>query len=398
MRLLWVSNAPYSKTGYGVQTNLFATRLMQAGHPSAVLSYYGLEGGVLNYNGMVLYPKGLHPYGMDVVGASAMNFGADAIFTLMDTWVITPQNFNKFPWIAWYPIDHENMPGKVREAITQAYARIAMSKHGVRVTNTAGMECFYIPHGVDTNVYKPYDKMEARKELKLPESSFLIGTVAMNKGQPSRKCLPQLLQAFANFKHRHKDAVYYLHTQEGVGQDGLGGVNIPECCALMGLEYGKDVILPNPYTMMLGFPDDFMAKLYSSFDVHLLVSTGEGFGVPIIEAQSCGCPVIVGDWTAMGELVYSGRKVDKKDAEPVWTGIAAYQYTPKIRAIELALEAELKNPSPRERARKGMVENYDAQLVFDKHFLPTINVIEQDMKENFERFNKGYAELQAEGK
>jgi len=120
--------------------------------------------------------------------------------------------------------------------------------------------------------------------------------------------------------------------------------------------------------------------------VHLLVSMGEGFGIPIIEAQACGCPVIVGGWTAMPELVHSGRIIDKKDAIDYFTAIAADQWIPSTRAIELALEAEYKNPSPRERARKGMVENYDANLVFEKHFLPTMQDIEKRMRGEVERF------------
>lgn len=388
MRILIVSNSPWAKTGYGVQTNLFMTRLKNAGHEVAVLAYYGLEGGAFFYNGVLCYPKGQHPYGMDVVNAHARSFQADAIMTLMDTWVITTANLQPFKWIAWYPVDHEPMPPKVREAITMANFRIAMSKFGVSETNKAGLDCYYVPHGVDTALYKPIDRTVAREKLGLPKDAFLIGTVAMNKGQPSRKCFPSMIQAFANFKQRHTDAVYYIHTQEGVGQDGLGGINIPEICTLFGLRYGRDVILPDPYAMMMGFTDDIMAHVYSALDVHMLVSMGEGFGIPIIEAQACGCPVIVGGWTAMPELVHSGRVIDKKDAEPLWTGIASYQWMPKVRAIELALEAELKDPSPRERARKGMVENYDADAVFEKHMLPTINTIQGRMQEEAERYQK----------
>ena len=43
---------------------------------------------------------------------------------------------------------------------------------------------------------------------------------------------------------------------------------------------------------------------------------GEGFGVPIIEAQACGTPVITGDWTAMSEITRTGLAIPKEDAMP----------------------------------------------------------------------------------
>jgi len=362
--------------------------LIDAGHQTTVLGYYGLEGGGFNYNGVLHLPKAQHPYGMDIANAHAANIGADAIFTLMDTWVITPESFQPFKWIAWYPVDHEPMPGKVREAIARANYRIAMSKFGVEESHKAGLDCYYVPHGVDTNIYKPIDKKEARKIMGFPEDAWIVGTVAMNKGQPSRKNFPDMLKAFANFKRKHTDAIYYLHTQEGTGRDGLGGVNIPEICQLLGLRYGKDVLLPNPYNMMLGFSDEIMAAIYSSMDVHLLASMGEGFGIPIIEAQACGCPVIVGGWTAMPELVHSGHVIEKSDAVPIWTGIASNQFIAKVEAIERKLYLEYAKPSSRDAARKGMVNNYDAQVVFDKHLLPTIVDIEKRMQEEAKRYQE----------
>ena len=231
----------------------------------------------------------------------------------------------------------------------------------------------------------------------LPKDAYIIGTVAMNKGLPSRKCFPSMLHAFADFKRKHTDAVYYIHTQEGVGRDGLGGVNIPEMCYLLGFKYGQDVILPNPHMMMLGFTDEAMSYLYSSMDVHLLASMGEGFGVPIIEAQSCGVPVIVGGWTAMPELVASGRIIEKKDAEPIWTGLASYQFVPKKSAIEHALNAEFMHPSKKEQARKFIIENYDIEPVYKNYMLPIINAIEKRIMDERGRWQK-VAEERKNGK
>ena len=378
-KIMWMSNGMNATTGYGVQSRLFVPRIKKLGYDLAFFAFYGAEGSIMNFNGVQVYPKAVHPYGQDIVRAHCQHYGADYLLTLMDTWVIQPTNIQPVPWVAYYPVDHDPMPPKVKEALLQANQRIAMSKFGLEQAHKHGMDSYYVPHAVDTSAYKMIDKAEAREKMKFPKDAYIVGTVAMNKGMPSRKNFHQMLEAFRNFKRRHTDAIYLLHSQMGIGADGLGGVNLPELCSLLGLQVGKDVFFCDQYMQVLGFNDEYMSLMYSSLDVHMLVSAGEGFGVPIIEAQSCGCPVIVGGWTAMPELVYSGRIVDKKDAEPVWTGIASYNYVPHIRAVELALEAEYRNPSPRERARQGIVENYDVEVVMEKHWKPTLEAIDKQL-------------------
>jgi glycosyltransferase involved in cell wall biosynthesis len=392
MRIFWISNGLHTKTGYGVQTNLFCNKLKDMGHDVAVLAYYGLEGGIVNFNGIQCYPKGSHPYGIDIMANHAMHFRADIIMSLMDAWVFDPGQTGGIPWVAYYPVDHEPMPEKVRTNVSQAFARIAMSKFGVEQTHKAGLDCFYVPHAVDTAHYKPIDKNASRELLKIPKDAFVVGTVAMNKGLPSRKNFGELLEAFANFKKKHTDAIYYLHT-EPLGIDNQS-FNIPEYCNILGLKIGKDVFLPDPYMKFIGFDDDWMATMYSALDVHMLVSMGEGFGIPILEAQACGTPVIVGDWTAMGELCFSGHKIDKKDAQKKYTGIAANQWVPNVDAIERALHLEYKNPSPRDRASR-MAQEYSIENVTEKHLKPTIDAIEKgfnEMKANWQKVNEARAQ------
>ena len=286
----------------------------------------------------------------------------------------------------WYPVDHVNMPANVRRNIGQAYARIAMSKFGRDITNASGLDCYYIPHGVDTSIMKPIDKAEARKFLNLPQDKYIMGMVAMNKGNPSRKSFVEILTAFAMFKKVHPDSLFYLHTHKS-DHGEAGGINIPELLLNLGLQLGKDVLMPDQYLYMLGYDDTFMANMYSSLDVHVLVSKGEGFGIPILEAQACGTPVIVGDWTAMSELCFSGQKVSMKDADPEYTGIAAYQMKPRVRAIELAMHAEYNKPSPRKLAREKALE-YDVNVIMEKYWIPTLKELQEKIYGEREQYVK----------
>ena len=60
MKINWFSNAPWAASGYGVQTKLFAPRLKEAGHEIGITAFYGLEGSVINWNGIQIYPRWAH--------------------------------------------------------------------------------------------------------------------------------------------------------------------------------------------------------------------------------------------------------------------------------------------------------------------------------------------------
>ena len=51
-------------------------------------------------------------------------------------------------------------------------------------------------------------------------------------------------------------------------------------------------------------PDDLgMAHLYNCMDAFILPTAGEGFGIPTLEAMSCGLPVAVTNYTTAWELI-----------------------------------------------------------------------------------------------
>jgi glycosyltransferase involved in cell wall biosynthesis len=378
MRFTWLSNSPWSSSGYGQQTGLFLPRIKALGHEPAAICYFGLEGGAMVVNGIPCFPKRYHPYGNDIAVTHTANFGAQVMFSLMDTWVMNVEEYPQgFKWIPWFPVDHEPMPQIVRTKLNIAYKRIAISKFGEKATHAAGLDCYYIPHGVDTKVFHPMEKSESRRALGFPLDKWIVGTVAMNKGFPSRKNFFEMITAFANFHKRHPETFYFMQTGRGEGEADV--INIPELCGNLGLVEGKDYGMSNPYQTYVGFPQDYLANLYNSLDVHMLVSAGEGFGIPILEAQACGIPVIVGDWTSMSELCLAGRMVDKKDAEPYYTGLAAYQYRPHIRAIEALLSAEYRKATPTAHAVQQVLAEYDVDVITETKWKPILAEIEASL-------------------
>jgi glycosyltransferase involved in cell wall biosynthesis len=126
--------------------------------------------------------------------------------------------------------------------------------------------------------------------------------------------------------------------------------------------------------MMGMYSDTYLAKVYSAGDVLLMPSAGEGFGVPTIEAQACGLPVIVTDATAQAELCGSGWRVRVDEDDRVYTLQNSEQFRVKpsaiVNALKLAYEAR-GDVSLREYAREFAMM-YDADKVWREYMKPAI--------------------------
>jgi len=383
MNILWFSNAPWTHTGYGNQTDLFWWRIQKLGHKVTLAANYGLAGATLNleHDGELtkVLPFGYNSNGNDVLAFHAKYTKADIVITLYDAWVFDPKTMSQFRWCPWLPVDHVGVPDAVKAALSVAWQPIVYSRFALNAMKQAGIDALYVPHGVDTKVFRPLDKMEARKTLNLPRTDvdFLAVMVAANKGTPSRKCFAEVLFAWADFIKEHPKAMLFLHTTSGPQMSGL---DLPQITHNLGLT-GEHVVFCDPYWNVLGFPPEFMARLYNAADVLVNPSMGEGFGIPILEAQACGTPVIVGDWTSMPELCFAGWKVR---GQPFWTPLGGWQMLPFIHDIRKYLERAYRASQSQEfsvmqRKAIGGAAAYDADRVTEEYWQPVLKTIERDL-------------------
>lgn len=372
----WWSNAPWAATGYGVQTAQVVERLTRDGYPTSVSSNYGLEAMVSDWRGVTVYPRGFDVYSQDVIVAHWEDWQRQTgqptvLVTLYDTWVLKNPRLAQIPVIAsWVPVDHQPAPADVVAWCTQPnVVSVAMAEFGQRMLQDAGIDCQYVPHGVDTKVLKPTAELNGvsgRQLMKAPADAFVIAMNAANKGvMPNRKRFAEQFLAAAEMQRRHCDVWLYVHTDE---LGGAGGINLAALAEATGVDTER-VTYPAQYSYRMGIPAEGLAAIYTAGDVLLACSAGEGFGIPVVEAQACGTRVIVSDFTAQPELVGDGWTVA---GQPDWDPMQkAWFFTPHIGAMVEALEDAYNHPGHSDKAVE-FARRYDNDVVYSEHWRPVL--------------------------
>lgn len=376
-KLLFHSNAPYAPTGYGQQCGLFAP-LLKDRYDIAISCFYGLEGSPMKWEGMRLLPGLGGEFGNDTLPAHAERFFGSArggiVLTLMDVWPLDPEAMRGLNMACWVPIDHRPAPPKVVEFFVRSEAiPIAMTRFGER--ELGRLDPLYVPHGIDTQSLCPRDQAQARAGS-FPDGAFVVGMVAANKGRPSRKGFAQALMAFAKFAQQHENAFMYLHTT--LAAEYGNGENLSALVTALDIPQDRLRIADQYALMYEPHSHDEMAQIYSAMDVLLAPSLGEGFGLPILEAASCGVPSIVTDWSAMPEVQGTGWTVKHV---PYWTALSSWQAIPDVDDIVSALEEcyrlkKYQREKMAVNARKHAVK-YDVRRVFQEHMMPALRTVEQ---------------------
>lgn len=366
MKLLIIADLPVSPSAYGQQMSIFLPKIRALGHEVALIAPGVYTGGPLRLpDGTLVLPCWNDPYANDVVTAHADSFGADLVLTLCDPHIFDPAVFQNLPWVAWAPIDSDPPRGTTLEPLRAARAIWYMAPFVKPHLEQLGRPLRYVPHGIDTAVFCPGDRAAARAELgkrvgRRLDDSFLVAAVAANHSNLSRKGFFELLSGFKLFSDAHPDALLYLHTEL---TGGRRGENLPAIIDLVGLD-PKKVVFPPQYQYNAGlFRPRHVAAIYQAADVFVSASHGEGFGIPIIEAKACGCPVLAADNSAQSDLTEPAERIA---AVPYLAGYGIWK-RPLASALASGLELRYAN-----RARPAAQVEFDAARVFALHMKPAL--------------------------
>lgn len=361
-------------SGYGTQCALLAPRLAALGHDVAISAYYGLRGGVLDWRGIPVYPAGQAPFGGDVAGMHARHFAADLVIMLTDLWIMPHETLAGLDVAAWMPVDCEPL-GILDAGRLKAYGDgvipVAISRFGEKQLKDAGFErVFYVPHGIDTQVFRPPEDRKGLREAMGIDDRFVIFMNAANMDK-QRKAFPEQIAAFAALHRKHPDTLLILHTLTETSQ----GIDVAEAVDRAGV--ADAVQFTSQYLQTVGLVDqEMLAASYGAADLVTSCSYGEGFGLPIVEAQACGTPVVVTDCSAMTETGAAGWKVSgEKFYLPQQH---SWWVKPSIAAITRAYEKAYQR-GPAYQAKKAAAREhalqYDADRVFAEYWKPALDGI-----------------------
>ena len=315
-----LSDSPFLTTGYSDQSKILANTLVENGHNVTFYAH--------TYTGQNILPpvtfedgrqlkfrivgQGRAPYFQDLLPIYLKQDKIEIFIILLDTFMlfdwILRTDLSPAKTVFWFPSDGGGgMPLGCEEILKRIHAPIAMAKFGQeQCRKMHGLNVGYIPHAIEIANYYPLSP-EKRKELRQKwgiDDKFVIGVVARNQG---RKMLDRTIKVMAEYAKLNPDAILLMHC------DPQDPAQVFPIDALIKRYKIENRVLFTGTKYFKGYNYKDMVDVYGMMDVFLLTTSGEGFGIPLIEAEACGVPVLATDYTTTRELViepYAGLGIN----------------------------------------------------------------------------------------
>ncbi len=380
MRILWCSNAPWVNSGYGVFTREILRLMRNDGWPLACVAFAGLESGLLDWEGIRCYPKMSEAYGGDALYLHGKDWGAHVHFTMQDTPTLNSSYLAQIPvWIPYTPVHYSPAEPFVTQQLNYAYKILTFAEFGRKGLADKGYSSTMIPEGVKTDIFYPMNKKEIREKMKIPQDMFLFGMVGANKEIPTRKGFQEALDAFKLFADKHPNAGLYIHTFE----NPIGAFPIKRYANEIGI--GDKVFLPDNYNVAIHSDHSVINQVMNVFDCLLQPSRTEGFGLSSIEAQACGIPVIVTNFSAMPELIVDGKTgllVDVQKYE--YSAQFGYWAVPDMQSLYTQMEKIFEmltkdDGTIAKDCRQHILDNFDLDKIYIKYWRPMLEALQNDL-------------------
>lgn len=343
----------------------------------------------------------------------AKQYEFDVVVGFMDCFGLEFLNEVKLPVIGYIPIDGP-FTGSMKNYVRGFHKVIAYSKFGFNE-----LQKFFSPskigliyHGIDTETFHPLNEEEYKearawmarntdekgKDIRvfappIPVGARFIGIeLAANIGP--RKCLPLLMRTWAKFVKNHLDDPPHLILQTNSYAPGKGYDLVAHRSNL-----GMDEFIHFPVhdPIIHAVPDGDMRKIYGASTVFVHNAVAEGFGLPPVEACSCGIPPIGPDNSAQTEnIVGHGWLVESVDPEdyiefPVYVPTLQEYKIPSQKSLLEKLEEAYSNPDlVKEYGRKSrefVVKNYAWNKIMPQ-WIELLKNVEEDL-ELFKKLGEG---------
>lgn len=340
-------------TGFGGVSRNILDRLFQMkdeiGMPKYEITVMSLSQGVnpmegppkANYRVIPQYGnRATAPFGQDYAAEVIRNVRPDVIITFGDTWmldfwnepgIMPPDLRNTFKLIAYVAIDGYPVPDfwipkyqKFDKVITFTKFGRESIEERAKMMNIELSNMDYISHGVDINSFKPLPKaqIDQIKKQRGMEGKTIIGMFSRN--QP-RKHHPEFIEFAAHYLERvnnDPNVLFYFHCIErdaGWDLPALTRDYDQLALRLRFKKYGKvgpgQVVPERKYELMNrffypgitnpanGYKIEDLNVMYNLMDAHVLLTSGEGWGLSLTESMSAGIPTFTNDYAAAAEQI-----------------------------------------------------------------------------------------------
>ena len=207
---------------------------------------------------------------------------------------------------------------------TDVIASISKVTHNIVSFVAPDVENHYLPHGVDSNIFKKFSA-EDNSKLKVEnfgEENKDKFTFFWNNRNARRKQTGSLALWFSEFAEEvGVDNVRLLmHTDPKDPHDQDLYVLLKD----HGFDDGRVVISPQKV------PPEHLSIMYNIVDCTVNISDAEGFGLATLESLSCGTPIIVNMTGGLQEQVTDGEEWFGIGIEPCSKAIIGSQEVPYI--------------------------------------------------------------------
>ena len=206
----------------------------------------------------------------------------------------------------------------------------------------------HLPNGIDTNVYKPIDKMIARKILNIPIDRKIILYGAINAISDKNKGFNYLLSSLRNINNDNLYLTVFGSAEPPKKNRHSGKTHY----------FGK-------------INDDFtLALIYSAADLTVVPSLQENLSCVIMESLSCGTPVVAFDVGGNPDLIdnkINGYLAKRNDIFDLAKG------------IQWILDDEKRYQKMSTNARKKVLDKYDINFVSKEY----INLYKEILKSKY---------------
>ncbi|MGQ9608534.1 MAG: glycosyltransferase family 4 protein [bacterium] len=256
-----------------------------------------------NYWEQICLPTELEKRHIDILHSPAFTIPVikvcKTVVTIHDiTYKLFPENFDRYAidyYNKWVPISVQNSNMVITDS--ECTTRDVMEHYSIPKEK---IETIHLACGKEFQKLPYVDLSFVRQRYGIKERYILyVGTLEY------RKNIHRMLSAFKLLKQRNGIEHQFLLVGKQRPSFNINGI-IEE------LDLEGSVVLTNY------IPDYFLPILYNAADMFVYVSLYEGFGIPPLEAMSCGIPVISSNTSSLPEVVGDAAlMVDPYDIEDI---------------------------------------------------------------------------------